>query len=383
MGEIKCWIKLRAKPKYEIFLFSTDSGQQNIRRQGLWHFSGILVCMCAFGYPKCFVKLFCYQQCRLISQLSLRSLLSHRLHWPRAAFWLLKTLFSWVSLPKCESVTVNSPTTSLRLNRPTFFFIPYFRSRISTKVHAAHYFVYFGIKTTQTKKDVPDNLTPSKNAEEKIFSLATHPRTQRETYSYMYIYIHECTLLWLIHTHTHIYIYIYILYNLKTHTLKNFKGSQRFGNISVMWGTIRKLRMHLPWSWRWRTTVSCEMPTFPHKSPSATRWIWHYDFEHGLGLHASKSIWSWLIVEVLATQKKFLEPFGYCTVINGIFTFCTTNVFGSFRSVMARFLQPTRNFLNRYGPVRTCKAQILELDYIARATVQLSNFILCEAMNNV
>ena len=50
-----------------------------------------------------------------------------------------------------------------------------------------------------------------------------------------------------------------------------------------------------------------------------------------------KPAWPCLIIKVLATQTKFLEPSGYCTVINYDFTFHTTNSFGSFRDVMAKF----------------------------------------------
>ena len=69
------------------------------------------------GYRKNFVKTInSYQKCWLISLLRSWSLLGICLYWPHAAFWLLETLLSWVSLSDCESLTVNSSTLSLRLN---------------------------------------------------------------------------------------------------------------------------------------------------------------------------------------------------------------------------------------------------------------------------
>ena len=44
-----------------------------------------------------------------------------------------------------------------------------------------------------------------------------------------------------------------------------------------------------------------------------------------------------LISDVLAAQAKFLQPPGYCTVINRAFTFHTTKVFDCFHSIMAQF----------------------------------------------
>ena len=44
-----------------------------------------------------------------------------------------------------------------------------------------------------------------------------------------------------------------------------------------------------------------------------------------------------LIIKVLATQAKYLEPSGYCTVINCTFTFHAANICGSLRSVMVQF----------------------------------------------
>ena len=51
------------------------------------------------------------------------------------------------------------------------------------------------------------------------------------------------------HTHTHIYLHVY--------------QSQKFCNILVAWGTVQQLRMLLPRSWRWWTTLVCEMLRSP------------------------------------------------------------------------------------------------------------------------
>ena len=59
--------------------------------------------------------------------------------------------------------------------------------------------------------------------------------------------------------------------------------------------------------------------------------------EHGLGIHAFMPTWPCLIVEFLPIQVKFLEPSGYCTVINCTFTFHTKNVLGCFFNIMDQF----------------------------------------------
>ena len=84
-----------------------------------------------------------------------------------------------------------------------------------------------------------------------------------------------------------------------------------------------------------------------------------YGLEHGIGIYSFRPPWPCLIVEVLATWAKFLELFGYSTVINCTFIFCTTNVF---------WLLPWH-----YGPIWTCKTYIPKLDYIACSFVWLSN----------
>ena len=62
-----------------------------------------------------------------------------------------------------------------------------------------------------------------------------------------------------------------------------------------------------------------------------------YGLGHGLRINAFKPTWLYLIVKVLATWVKFLEPSGYCTMINSVFPFCTTNIFGCFHDVLVQF----------------------------------------------
>ena len=73
---------------------------------------------------------------------------------------------------------------------------------------------------------------------------------------------------------------------------------------------------------------------FTWYSSSATLWSCFYGLEHGLRIYSFRPIWTCLIIEVLATWVKFLEPSGYCTVTNCAFTFPATNVFVCFCSVM-------------------------------------------------
>ena len=78
-------------------------------------------------------------------------------------------------------------------------------------------------------------------------------------------------------------------------------------------------------------------------SPSVTYWICFYSLEHDHGIHSLKPNRPFLFVEVLATQVKFLQPFGYGTAINSTFAFPTANIF--------LFL-------------RTCKASISDFEYM-------------------
>ena len=97
-------------------------------------------------------------------------------------------------------------------------------------------------------------------------------------------------------------------------------------------------------SWRWQTPLDCEIWSSPR-----TLWVLlaGFDLDHGFRMHCLKPIRPCLIVEVQATQAKFLQPFGLCTVINcTVITFHTTNVFSCFRDVMAQFELVKHKFPN-------------------------------------
>ena len=71
----------------------------------------------------------------------------------------------------------------------------------------------------------------------------------------------------------------------------------------------------------------------------------------------------------LQPKRKFFEPSGCSTVINCVFTFHTTNDFGCLCGIMAQFW--------------TYKADVPELDYVARSSVWLLNHTLKETMHNM
>ena len=125
---------------------------------------------------------------------------------------------------------------------------------------------------------------------------------------------------------------------------------------------------------RWRTTLIFEMPSSPDTlrvlltrfaevmkvtnhtgfwddeltwfSPSATRRIYLNGFEHGLGIHSFRLTWPGLIIKVLTTRSKFLQPSGYCTVINSSVTFNIINVFVCFWDVITQFAFVKHKFPN-------------------------------------
>ena len=74
-----------------------------------------------------------------------------------------------------------------------------------------------------------------------------------------------------------------------------------------------------------------------HTLPDTLRMLLISDLEQDLGIHISRSTWSCLIIKVLETWGKFLQPSGNSTEINCAFTFCTTNVFSFFYGVMTQF----------------------------------------------
>ena len=120
--------------------------------------------------------------------------------------------------------------------------------------------------------------------------------------------------------------------------------------------------------WRLSTTLECEMLRSPdtlwvllagftsivkmskHTGLCGAEVTWYfpsaicrlYGLEYDLWIHNFSPTWARLIVEVFATQAKFLKPSCNCTLINCAFTFHTTNIF----SLLPR----------HYGPLRTGKA---------------------------
>ena len=113
----------------------------------------------------------------------------------------------------------------------------------------------------------------------------------------------------------------------------------------VTWGTIWQLQMLLQKLWSWLTELDCELLS----SPDAL-WLLLVKFasslEHGPWIHDFRPTWSCLIIEVLATWEKFLEPSGYCFMITCALIFCTTNAVGCFHSSLAKFELIKPKFLN-------------------------------------
>ena len=114
--------------------------------------------------------------------------------------------------------------------------------------------------------------------------------------------------------------------------------------------------------WRWQTLDA----KLAWHSPSATCQIWLYGLMHDSSF---KPIRPSLTIEVLASRTKFLEVFGYCSVVNYAFTFCTINIFDCFHGVMAQYKFVKHKFSN----------------YIGHLSVQLSymewNKTMCQCTN--
>ena len=75
-----------------------------------------------------------------------------------------------------------------------------------------------------------------------------------------------------------------------------------------MWGPIWELPMLFPRSWRWRTTLNCEMPS---SLDTLRVLLARYDLEHSLGIHSFRLNWLFLIAEFLLTSVLLLETSGY------------------------------------------------------------------------
>ena len=89
--------------------------------------------------------------------------------------------------------------------------------------------------------------------------------------------------------------------------------------------------------------------------------------KYSLEIHHFRLTRPFLIIKVLANNINFLEPSGYYSVIDCVFTFCKTNVFGCFHGIMAQF-----SLIKR----------VPKLDHIARSSVHLSNHFWSEECTN-
>ena len=74
--------------------------------------------------------------------------------------------------------------------------------------------------------------------------------------------------------------------------------------------------------------------------------IYLYGLGHSLRICSYRPTWPCMLVKVLTTQAKFIEPSDYCTVINCAVNFCTTNDFGFFHGIMAQFEFVEHKLLN-------------------------------------
>ena len=112
-------------------------------------------------------------------------------------------------------------------------------------------------------------------------------------------------------------------------------------------------------------------------SQCATSWICLNSLDHDLRIHGFRPC---LIIKILATQTKFLEPSDYWTVINCTFPFCSTLVFDCFSSVMARFKIVKHKFLNLTALyVHLCSFQIahgvMQCTMFCIAVIQIYTYI--------
>ena len=114
-----------------------------------------------------------------------------------------------------------------------------------------------------------------------------------------------------------IYIYIYklfqknwynfIIYKLNQFLISNFTVMsflQYFGNMRYTSpapdALVRSCDVKLAWY-----------------SPNVTHWIYFYELEHSLRIHSFMPTWPCLIVKVLSTWTKFLQPSDYyCHVVS-------------------------------------------------------------------
>ena len=119
-----------------------------------------------------------------------------------------------------------------------------------------------------------------------------------------------------------------------------------------------------------------------------------YGLEHSLRNNGFMPTWPYQTIKILEIQFRFLEPSGYCTGIT--FTFCRTNVFDCFCSVMDLFKLAKSKFLNwtmlhefhwaphSFGLVPHRSKELCKLlDYAACLSVWFLNDTWSEAMHTM
>ena len=104
-----------------------------------------------------------------------------------------------------------------------------------------------------------------------------------------------------------------------------YLGELKVLHLLAIWGKIWQLWKLLLRSWRWQTTLESEMMSSP--DALCTLLIRFASMAWTTASESSfRPTWLCLIITILATQPKFLEPCGYCTVINYTFSFHVTNL---------------------------------------------------------
>ena len=101
------------------------------------------------------------------------------------------------------------------------------------------------------------------------------------------------------------------------------RPSQKFCNILVTWSTIWQLQIIFAKVMKMTNQTRLWDANLTRCSPRVTCQTCLYGLEHKIGIHGFRPIWPCLIVKLLTTQAKFLQPSSYWTVINYIFTFHT------------------------------------------------------------
>ena len=148
--------------------------------------------------------------------------------------------------------------------------------------------------------------------------------------------------------------------------------SQKFCNVLVAWSTIWQVRMLLPRSWKWQTTLDSKIP-----SSCDTLWVL---LDYRICLYGLEPWIPWFkafltlpIVKVLTAWEKFLET----SVTNCAFTFRPTNVFGCFCGVRTRKIYSNLTKLH----VHLCGFQIIhrmkECTTCQRTNYDVTNHSLC------